>query len=108
MPNNVDQLGWWSSGAAPGSSSGTVDIDGHVDSAVQGTGEFFNLEKSTPGDIVVLSTSDGDVRYRVVARAAYKKADLPREIFSLTGRPRLILITCGGSFDKARHNYADN
>lgn len=108
VPDDVKTLGWWQGGAAPGSTSGTVVIDGHVDSAVQGIGEFFRLEKSTPGDIVRLATTVGVLQYRVVARASYVKAQLPTEVFARTGAPRLVLITCGGSFDKTTRNYADN
>ena len=32
----------------------------------------------------------------------------PTEVFSRTGRARLVLITCGGSFDSATGNYEDN
>lgn len=108
VPDDVKTLGWWQDGAAPGSASGTVVIDGHVDSAVQGIGEFFRLEKSTPGDIVRLATTVGVLQYRVVARASYVKAELPTDVFARSGAPRLVLITCGGSFDKTTRNYSDN
>ena len=30
------------------------------------------------------------------------------EVFGPTPQPRLVLVTCGGSFDSARRHYADN
>jgi hypothetical protein len=33
---------------------------------------------------------------------------LPPEVFAVGGPPRLVLITCGGAFDRRTRNYADN
>ena len=29
-------------------------------------------------------------------------------LFARAGAPRLVLVTCGGAFDPARHSYEDN
>jgi hypothetical protein len=36
------------------------------------------------------------------------KKDLPQALFASGGVRRLILVTCGGAFDAATHQYADN
>jgi hypothetical protein len=108
VPVDVQQVGWWQGGARPGDPQGTVVIDGHVDSATQGRGQFFRLERAGVGDRVVVTTARGQTAYVVVARKVYRKAALPREIFTRAGRPRLVLITCGGAFNSRTRHYANN
>lgn len=52
VPDNPRQLGWWSGGDRPGMPSGSVVIDGHVDSAALGLGALFRLSEARPGDAV--------------------------------------------------------
>jgi hypothetical protein len=46
--------------------------------------------------------------HRVVAVRSWPKADVPAETFDVGGGPRLVLISCGGSFDEAMRRYRDN
>jgi hypothetical protein len=47
--------------------------------------------------------------YRVTGREKIVKRRLPVEqLFDRSGAPRLVLITCGGPFDRARSSYRDN
>jgi hypothetical protein len=108
VPEDPQVLGWWRGGARPGSSRGTVVIDGHVDSRVYGTGALFYLSKLEPGATLMLGTTSGTKRYQVRAVHAYPKAELPSEVFDTTGTPRLVLITCGGVFNKDTRQYSDN
>ncbi len=108
VPDDVNEVGWWSSGAQPGQAHGTVVVDGHVDSATQGRGQFFTLERAEPGQTVVVSTAHGSLTYVVAARAVYRKSVLPQEIFDQSGRPRLVLVTCGGPFNATTRHYEDN
>lgn len=108
VPDDVRRLGWWQAGALPGASAGTVVIDGHVDSKDQGKGQFFVLERATPGTTVSVLTAHGETSYRVVARTVYAKQALPADLFDRTGRHRLVLITCGGPFDARTGHYRDN
>ena len=110
VPANPRQLGWWSGSARPGLASGSVVIDGHVDSASLGLGALFRLREARPGDQIVLENAAGEsTAYRVVARRSYPKTSLPvAQVFAATVGPRLVLLTCGGAFDQATHHYADN
>jgi sortase (surface protein transpeptidase) len=45
--------------------------------------------------------------YRVVSVARYAKSRLPTSIYSSAGRPRLVLVTCGGPFVPATGRYRD-
>jgi hypothetical protein len=47
-------------------------------------------------------------RYRVVAVQDYLKRKLPPGVYSLRGRPRLVLVTCGGPFIESQGHYRDN
>jgi hypothetical protein len=46
--------------------------------------------------------------YRVVTVRDYLKRDLPTSVYSLRGRPRLVLVTCGGPFIASKGHYRDN
>jgi Sortase domain len=110
VPDDPAQVGWWNASAPVGSSRGSVVIDGHVDSAVSGPGALFRLAELRTGDRIVLGTATGGARsYAVTGRRVYRKAaGLPPELFSSAGPPRLVLISCGGPFDRAAGSYLDN
>lgn len=110
VPDNPRELGWWSGSSRPGMPSGSVVIDGHVDSATRGLGALFRLREARQGDEMVLTNAAGAASpYTVVARRSYPKASLPAaKVFSRNVGPRLVLITCGGQFDEATRHYADN
>ncbi len=110
VPSDVHTIGWWSAGAVAAAPSGTVVLAGHVDSALQGAGTFFDLRTLQPGDQVILSGADGrTAAYTVTARRQYPKSVLPDdEVFGQAATPRLVLVTCGGSFDWDTRHYRDN
>lgn len=108
VPDNPGVLGWWQGGARPGSGGGTVVIDGHVDSSHAGPGALFHLRSLQPGDRVQLGTDHGSREYVIRALRSFPKTALPAEVFATHGQPRLVLITCGGPFNKRTHQYADN
>lgn len=110
VPDNPRVTGWWKGSARPGASAGSVVIDGHVDSATRGLGALFRLSEVRPGDRMIISSSTGmSTVYLAVARRSYPKTWLPAaQIFSQDVKPRLVLVTCGGTFDHSTRNYADN
>jgi hypothetical protein len=109
VPEDIQRTGWWKDGQAPGAMTGSILIAGHVDSAKAGAGAFFQLVQARRGDIVEVTAADGKTfRYRVISARRMLKADLPLEIWSQTGSPRLVLVTCGGPFDSSVGRYRDN
>lgn len=109
VPIDIQRLGWWRDGQAPGAATGAVLIAGHVDSARRGGGAFVNLKNAKAGQRIRVTTSDGKVRvYRVTTVRRYLKAALPANVYSSKGRARLVLVTCGGPFQRSSGTYRDN
>ena len=61
-----------------------------------------------PGDAVWVDTATAERGYVVEAVRHYAKPALPAEVFADAGRPRLVLISCGGAFDRKLRSYTDN
>jgi sortase (surface protein transpeptidase) len=109
VPAPIGRTGWWEDGMTPGARAGAVLIAGHVDRARSGPGAFFRLREADAGDRVQVTTRNGRTfTYRVVSVTRYPKSRLPTSVYSRTGRPRLVLVTCGGPFDRASGRYRDN
>jgi hypothetical protein len=109
LPSDVQRAGWWRDGAALGGRAGATLIAGHVDSVHAGTGAFFNLRLAHTGARVQVATEGGSsYSYRVVSVRTYLKSALPTSVYSRTGAPRLVLVTCGGPFDPVSRHYRDN
>lgn len=110
LPEDVSRVGWYRFGASPASTTGSTVIAGHVDSAEQGDGAMFDLREAAEGEQVLLTTDDGRERpYRIVSREEFDKGQVPLDaLFARTGEPRLILITCGGTFDSVARSYESN
>jgi hypothetical protein len=98
VPADPDRLGWWIGSALPGDRRGTVLIAGHVDTARDGKGALYRLEKLPVGARIEVGAGDRTIVYRVTARRSYAKARLPKELFRRDTAPQLALVTCGGAF----------
>ncbi len=103
----IDRVGWYRFAASPGG-SGSAVLLGHVDGEGR-EGVFFRLGSLEPGAPVQVGFADGTTRaFTVVGRDQFAKASLPADLFSRGGPSRLVLITCGGSFDESTGHYRDN
>lgn len=109
LPADPHVVGWWSGGALPGSTAGSVVIAGHVDEVNRGRGALAALLDISVDDPVEVTGQQGTVlQYRVTARHTLPKSQLPRRAFQADGPPVLTLVTCGGPYDRSRHHYRDN
>ena len=110
VPEDISRVGWWQHSAHPGSSTGSTVLDGHIDSAVAGEGALFHLAELAPGDPITVTTStSATIAYRVQARRVYVKQDgLPADLFTQQGPARLVIISCGGTFNKQTRSYEEN
>jgi sortase (surface protein transpeptidase) len=108
-PENPRQVGWWVASALAGSGTGSVVVAGHIDSAESGPGALFHLDQIKAGQIIDLSDHSNTVRYRAISMRFYaKSAGLPTALFNATGPARLVLVSCGGTFDRAKRSYRSN
>ncbi|MER7519098.1 class F sortase [Streptomyces sp. NPDC126499] len=108
LPEDGDHVGWWALGAGPGSGRGTVLLAGHVDTEA-GLGAFAELHNLDVGARVEVTGADGRTHpYRITARRTYDRGELPADLFSAHGAPRLALLTCSGDYDPDTGLYAEN
>ena len=109
IPESPRTVGWWVGSAPSGAAHGSTLLAGHVDSSRQGAGTFARLHELPLGTRIMLTDVFGARHaYLVTARRSYPKLALPADVFRTGGRPRLLLVTCGGPFDHARGRYRDN
>lgn len=105
IPSDVHNVGEWGHQA----NAGTTILAGHVNWVGQGPGALGGLADIAPGATVYLSNRAGLVSvWSVVSLRSVVKKDLPKGLFARGGARRLVLVTCGGAFDAATHQYADN
>ncbi|RNM17608.1 class F sortase [Nocardioides pocheonensis] len=101
-PSDPQVLGWWKEGRPAGAEYGSAVITGHT--VHTGGGALDHLDKLVVGDSVRVRTDAGWIRYEVQRTRVYSTEQLARDakqIFTLGGPGRLVLITCdnwNGSF----------
>ncbi|MEA2478707.1 MAG: hypothetical protein QOJ07_629 [Thermoleophilaceae bacterium] len=102
------RAGWWRGGPRPGE-PGRAVIVGHLDST-HAADVFARVPYLKPGQpIGVLDSAGRQHLYRVVGVTRVEKANFPTEaVYGRTTRPVLVLITCGGPYDRALGHYRDN
>ena len=110
VPEDVDTVGWYRFGPAPGAAAGSAVLSGHVDDYRQGPGAFAWLGDLGPGDVVRVVDEAGVSRdFSVLSREQWNKGGVPLDrLFDRGGASRLVLITCGGSFNSSTLGYDDN
>ncbi len=110
IPADITTVGWYRLGVAPGSPTGSAVIVGHRDGRAQGHGAFYNLSQLGIADRITVTTTRGaKLVYRVTARETIKKSKMPfKDLFAITGSPRLTLISCAGYYSKDNGGYQDN
>ncbi|GAA1478344.1 hypothetical protein GCM10009623_27900 [Nocardioides aestuarii] len=110
LPADADRVGWWRGGARAGTPYGTVVVAGHLDTTTDPAGYLVALTALRPGDRVVLSAPRRRQAYEVVRNYLLPSADLSArsDLFEQRRPHRLLLVTCGGPYDRVRGRYLDN
>jgi len=110
LPEDPQRMGWWSGSSPAGTPYGSVVVAGHLDSRLFGVGFAAHMAVLARGDVVLLTDADQERRYRVRTRYLLPRTRLSAlaALFSDRGPARLVLITCGGTYDRARGAYSDN
>jgi sortase (surface protein transpeptidase) len=111
IPPLAERAGWYRFGAAPGEGDGTAVVAAHVDSAASaGLGPFARLPEVQPGAVVDVTLADGTSRrYTVTDVTRQPKPEIRwADVFVRDGAHRLVLVTCGGTFQREAGRYSDN
>lgn len=111
IPPLAEVAGWYRYGPSPAQDTGTTVIAAHVDSiASAGLGPFARLGELPPGATVAVTLEDGTVRsYTVTSVDQTPKTVVAwDDVFIREGDHRLVLITCGGTFQRQVRSYSDN
>ncbi len=107
VPADPAQVGWYQFGATPGAAGAAV-LAGHVDWKGR-PGAFIHLDEVQPGERIEVDLGDGTSHAFVVAEThLILKSELPPDLFARTGPAKLVLITCGGEFDRSVRRYKQN
>jgi Sortase domain len=108
VPTDFARAGWFAEGPTPGQ-VGPAVIAGHVDSKT-GPAVFYRLRELRAGDTVQVERADGArLRFVIEQTRSFPKASFPTaEVFGPAPWAALRLVTCGGTFDRARGSYRDN
>ncbi|MEZ0480964.1 class F sortase [Planococcus sp. SSTMD024] len=101
VPDNGEELSWFSPGYQPGQ-RGRAVIAGHVDD-LDGPAVFWDLTELEPGDEIVVSGDDRELRFQVhtMKSVPLDLADVD-SVFGYHSSPELVLITCSGIYDYDR------
>jgi sortase (surface protein transpeptidase) len=108
VPKDPAVAGWFTRGPSPGA-LGPAVIAGHV--TWDGAPEvFYRLGTMRRGDQVSVTRKDGRTAVFTVSRVArFSKSRFPSQaVYGAIDHAGLRLITCGGTYDAARHTYLDN
>ena len=107
-PTDWDVAAWYEGGPRPGQ-EGPAVIVGHIDSR-SGPAVFQRLPTLRMGASIQVERQDGtSVTFRVASRRQVAKQNFPAaDIYTPTLKSSLILITCGGLFDRTTGHYRDN
>ena len=108
VPSSPSVAGWYTASPRPGEIGSSV-IAGHIDS-YRGPGVFYRLRELHPGNRIYVRQADGSLAvFLVTAVHQYPKAHFPAAaVYGPVPDAELHLITCGGTYDYATHNYLSN
>jgi len=104
----VGTAGWYGLGPSPGE-DGTAVIVGHVDTASR-PAVFAKLGELKVGKLIEVNRKDRRVAtFTVESVERFPKTSFPADrVFTGSGGPRLVLVTCGGQWVGGDMGYADN
>jgi sortase (surface protein transpeptidase) len=108
VPTSTSVAGWYTGSPRPGEIGSSV-IAGHIDS-VRGPGIFYRLRGMRAGERIYVRRANGSLAvFSVYAVREYPKAHFPTgKVYGPAPDAELHLVTCGGTFDHATHNYLSN
>lgn len=112
VPADITVVGWFDRSVLPISETGHTVLVGHRDGVTDPNGVFKDLGTLRGGDVVRLHDQSGRlIDYEVTNVEVLPDAKFAEKapwIFRAEGPHRLVMITCGGTFDRNRGGYQAN
>ncbi len=107
VPKQWYTAGWYRLGYKPGDNGAAV-FSGHLDTSSGAPAVFWNLGKLNAGDdLYVVNDTGKNLHFKVYEKTTYPWDEIPlARIFGTGGLAGVNLITCGGTWDRAGHNYS--
>lgn len=88
---------WYEKTAVIGAKQGRSLIASHVDFGQGDAAPFSQLHKIEKGAPIDVRTADGKTHeYKASSIQVYERQELPSDLFRMTGRHQLVLVTCSG------------
>jgi LPXTG-site transpeptidase (sortase) family protein len=110
-PKTAWEAGWYASSTQPGTGSGAVVLDGHVNDTLNTPGVFYKLHTLMPGDVLRIERGDNtffDYRVKAIEQTSVDKLNMSRVLSSIEPtKEGLNIITCGGAYDRNAQTYTD-
>lgn len=104
-PSNANDVGWFKFGARPGELGSTV-IAGHFNGKNGETGVFSGLSKLANGDKVIVIDDKGNETTFIVRENRTYDNGYADEVFGLSDKAYLNLVTCDGVWDAKKKSYS--
>ncbi|MBA9005487.1 class F sortase [Thermomonospora cellulosilytica] len=106
--DEAHRVGWYRHGPAPGA-RGPAVLLGHYDD-LRGPAVFHRLGRIRRGEVVRVERRDGRTAvFAVESVEQVPKSRFPAgKVYGPVDHAGLRLVTCGGSYDRARRTYRDN
>ncbi|MVA75202.1 sortase [Auraticoccus sp. F435] len=107
-PGRADDIGWFTGAHTPGA-PGVGVVAAHV-TWNGAEAPFFELGSLDRGDEVTVERADGTrATFAVTRLDTFPKDEFPTtEVYRPSDEPELVLITCGGEFDRDARYYDSN
>ncbi|MBD0670005.1 hypothetical protein BU198_28470 [Streptomyces sp. CBMA156] len=103
-----DTAAWLRDTPTPGAPGAAV-LAGHVDTP-EGPAVFWKISAVPVGASVDITRLDGSTATFTVDRVrAFPRSTFPADlVYAHPSGAELRVVTCGGTYDRARHEYSDN
>lgn len=108
VPKGVFNVGWYGPGFKPGEKGNAV-MAGHLDTTTGAPAVFYYMNQLSQGDQIIVTDKNGkNLTFEVVEMRSYPFDQVPlQEIFGLSDKPKLNLITCTGVWNQGSRNYSN-
>lgn len=88
---------WYEKTSWPGAQAGNTLIASHVDYGHGEDAPFSQLHKIQKGAPILVRDFEGKLHtYKTTSIEVYERQGIPPNLFTTTGKPQLVLVTCSG------------